>query len=122
MRAQTPSACTPQFIRRLFTLIVADEMGIMILDESAIWLSDGGPKADSDLFWANCRAHVAELVQRDRNHPSVFGWSVCNEALPVLRNVWHTPQGMLDHRLGTNERSGKIICLTNDLDARLDFR
>ena len=92
---------------------LADEMGVMILDESAIWLSDGGPKVDSDLFWVNCRAHVAELVQRDRNHPSVFGWSVCNEALPVLRNVWHTPQGMLDHCL-EQMSDWKNICLTND--------
>jgi len=58
---------------------MADEMGIMILDESAIWLSDGGPKADSDLFWKNCRSHVEELVKRDRNHPSVVLWSIGNE-------------------------------------------
>lgn len=76
---------------------MADEMGIMVLDESAIWASDGGPKADSDLFWTNCRTHITELVQRDRNHPSVFGWSVCNEVLPVLRGVWHTPETMVNH-------------------------
>jgi beta-galactosidase len=92
---------------------MADEMGILILDESAIWLSDGGPKADSDLFWSNCRAHVEELVKRDRNHPSVFGWSVCNEILPVLRNVWHTPQSMVDHCLD-EITVWKDICLTND--------
>ena len=92
---------------------MADEMGIMILDESAIWLSDGGPKADSDLFWSNCRTHVEELVKRDRNHPSVFGWSVCNEILPVLRNVWHTPPSMVDHCLD-EIRVWKDICLTND--------
>ncbi|HEX4121769.1 MAG TPA: glycoside hydrolase family 2 TIM barrel-domain containing protein [Verrucomicrobiae bacterium] len=92
---------------------MADEMGIMILDESAIWLSDGGPKADSDLFWANCRKHVAELVRRDRNHPSVFGWSICNEALPVLRNVWHTPQSMIDHCLDEMAAWAEI-CRTND--------
>ena len=92
---------------------MADEMGIMILDESAIWLSDGGPKADSNLFWQNCRTHVTELVKRDRNHPSVFGWSVCNEILPVLRNVWRTPQSMVDHCLD-EITVWKNICLTND--------
>ena len=92
---------------------MADEMGIMILDESAIWLSDGGPKADSDLFWQNCRTHVIELVQRDRNHPSVFGWSICNEILPVLRNVWHTPQSTVDHCLD-EITIWKNLCLTND--------
>jgi len=92
---------------------LADETGIMILDESAIWLSDGGPKADSDVFWKNCREHVAELVTRDRNHPSVFGWSVCNEILPVLRNVWHTPTNLIDHCLD-EITAWKNICLTND--------
>ncbi len=92
---------------------MADEMGIMILDESAIWASDGGPKADSDLFWRNCQTNVTELVRRDRNHPSVFGWSVCNEILPVLRNVWHAPQSMVDHCL--DEVSvWEAICRTND--------
>ena len=92
---------------------MADEMGIMILDESAIWLSDGGPKADSDVFWRNCRTHVEELIKRDRNHPSVFGWSVCNEVLPVLRNVWHAPDSMIDHCYD-EITAWKNICLTND--------
>jgi beta-galactosidase len=92
---------------------MADEMGIMILDESAIWASDGGPKADSDLFWQNSRAHVAELVKRDRNHPSVFGWSICNEILPVLRNVWHMPTNMVDHCFDEMV-AWKNICSTND--------
>lgn len=92
---------------------MADEMGILILDESAIWASDGGPKADSDLFWANCRAHVAELVRRDRNHPSVFGWSVCNELLPVLRNVWHSPPSLVDHCLDAISNWADV-CRNND--------
>jgi len=92
---------------------MADEMGVMILDESAIWASDGGPKADSDAFWANCRTHVDELVKRDRNHPSVFGWSICNEILPVLRGVWHTPQSMVDHCLDEIV-VWKDICVSND--------
>jgi hypothetical protein len=92
---------------------MADEMGIMILDESAIWLSDGGPKADSDVFWSNCRTHVMELVLRDRNHPSVFGWSICNEILPVMRNVWHMPQNMVYRGLDEMTAWG-AICRAND--------
>lgn len=92
---------------------MADEMGIMILDESAIWASDGGPKADSDLFWRNCQTNVTDLVRRDRNHPSVFGWSVCNEILPVLRNVWQAPQSIVDHCFDQIS-VWKDICHTND--------
>jgi len=78
-----------------FYLDVADEMGIMVLDETAIWASDGGPKLDSDAFWQDTKSHVAQLVTRDRNHPSVFGWSVCNEVKPVITNVFHGPPEML---------------------------
>jgi len=62
-------------------LDVADEMGICVLDETGIWSSDGGPKMDSDDYWVYCKKHVKSLVMRDRNHPAVFGWSVCNETL-----------------------------------------
>ena len=34
-----------------FYLDMADEMGICVLNETANWASDGGPKLDSDLFW-----------------------------------------------------------------------
>jgi hypothetical protein len=78
-----------------FYLDVADEMGIMVLDETAIWASDGGPKLDSEAFWQDTKTHVAQLVIRDRNHPSVFGWSVCNEVKPVVTNVFHGPPEML---------------------------
>jgi len=78
-----------------FYLDVADEMGVMVLDETAIWASDGGPKLDSEAFWQDTKAHVAQLVTRDRNHPSVFGWSVCNEVKPVIANVFHGPPEML---------------------------
>ena len=78
-----------------FYLDVADEMGIMVLDETAIWASDGGPKLDSEAFWQDTKTHVAQLVTRDRNHPSVFGWSVCNEVKPVITNVFHGPPEML---------------------------
>ncbi len=75
-----------------FYLDVADEMGICVLDETGIWSSDGGPKMDSDDYWVYCKKHVKNLVMRDRNHPSVFGWGVCNETLPVVINVLHAPK------------------------------
>jgi hypothetical protein len=79
-----------------FYLDVADEMGILVLDETAIWASDGGPKLDSDVFWKDTVSHVEQLVRRDRNHPSVFGWSVCNEVKPIVQNVFHGPPEMLE--------------------------
>lgn len=62
-----------------FYLDVADEMGVCVLDETANWGSDGQHKYDAPDFWRRCDDQVARLVLRDRNHPSVFGWSVSNE-------------------------------------------
>lgn len=60
-------------------LDVADEMGICVLDETAIWDSDAGHKYDSPDFWTRADDQVRRLILRDRNHASVFGWSVSNE-------------------------------------------
>lgn len=79
-----------------FYLDVADEMGILVLDETAIWASDGGPKLDDPNFWADTKSHVSGLVLRDRNHPAVFGWSVSNEVMPVVTNVMRNPPGVRD--------------------------
>lgn len=77
-----------------FFLDVADEMGICVLDESGLWASDGGPDMASETYWQNSETQVSHLVLRDRNHPSVFGWSICNEMEPVVRNVFHAPDSI----------------------------
>lgn len=79
-----------------FYLDVADEMGILVLDETAMWASDGGPKLNDPLYWQDSKQHLRELILRDRNHPSVFGWSVSNEIMPIVRGVMHNPPGMKD--------------------------
>ncbi len=79
-----------------FYLDVADEMGILVLDETAVWASDAGPKLDDSGFWQDTERHLAALVLRDRNHPSVFGWSVCNEMRPIIRSVLRNPPGLMD--------------------------
>lgn len=55
-----------------FYLDVADEMGICVLNETANWASDGGPKLDSELFWKASKEHLTRFVLRDRNHASVL--------------------------------------------------
>lgn len=77
-----------------FYLDMADEMGICILDETANWASDGGPKLDSEMFWQKSKEHLARLVKRDRNHASVFGWSISNENKPVILYVFNRPDLM----------------------------
>lgn len=58
---------------------IADEEGMLIVDETAIYGSSKTMQADHPDFIANCRAHVRRLVQRDKNNPSVIMWSVQNE-------------------------------------------
>jgi hypothetical protein len=60
-----------------YMLDVADELGFMVIDESAI----RGTSGDEDFVagLANMVGHVRALVLRDRNHPSVIRWSQCNE-------------------------------------------
>ncbi|XP_045773325.1 beta-glucuronidase isoform X3 [Maniola jurtina] len=54
---------------------MADEMGIMIIDEC--------PSVDTDIFTDTLlvkhKQSLTELIRRDKNHPSVIMWSISNE-------------------------------------------
>ncbi|WP_054955154.1 glycoside hydrolase family 2 protein [Paenibacillus dakarensis] len=62
-----------------YYLDIADEMGMLIVDETAIYGSSKSMAADHPDFIENCKAHVRRLVKRDRNHPSIILWSLQNE-------------------------------------------
>ena len=104
-----------------FYLDVADEMGILVLDETAVWASDGGPKLDHPAFWLDAERHLAALIHRDRNHPSVFGWSVCNEVMPIIRFIWRNPPGLMDE-LVRNYSIWADICGTRGRGSRKQIR
>jgi hypothetical protein len=60
-----------------YMLDVADELGLMIQDETAI---RGSNNRENFLTGRdNMLKHLADLVQRDRNHASVLRWSQSNE-------------------------------------------
>jgi glycosyl hydrolase family 2 len=61
-----------------YMLDVADELGLMIIGETAI----RGSNRDQDFSGGhdNMVAHARALVRRDRNHPSIVRWSQSNEA------------------------------------------
>ncbi|MGW6928599.1 RICIN domain-containing protein [Lentzea sp. NPDC054927] len=60
-----------------YMLDVADEMGLMIIGETAIRGSSG--KQDWIAGHDNMVNHARALVLRDRNHPAVIRWSQANE-------------------------------------------
>jgi len=62
-----------------YFLRIADEIGMLLVSETAIYGSGKSMAADHPDYIANCFEHVRNLVLRDRNHPSVILWSVENE-------------------------------------------
>ncbi|WNS44025.1 glycoside hydrolase family 2 TIM barrel-domain containing protein [Paenibacillus sp. MMS20-IR301] len=60
-------------------LRIADEEGMLIVDETAIYGSGKSMLADHPAYVENCRQHVRRLVRRDKNHPSIILWSLQNE-------------------------------------------
>ncbi|MHB8521010.1 MAG: glycoside hydrolase family 2 TIM barrel-domain containing protein [Limisphaerales bacterium] len=58
-------------------LDAADELGLYVEDEGSFCWVD---VADDLRLTPRIMQIIAELLARDRNHPSVFTWSVCNES------------------------------------------
>ncbi|MDR2495683.1 MAG: beta-galactosidase [Tannerellaceae bacterium] len=62
---------------------LADEMGLMVLDETALFGSSIRLNLEEDITWQRSEEHFRRLILRDRNHPSVVGWSAGNEMFAI---------------------------------------
>ncbi|MCU0858208.1 MAG: hypothetical protein MUC65_07385 [Pontiellaceae bacterium] len=62
---------------------LADEMGLMVLDETALFGSSLSLNFEEENTWERTARHIDGLVLRDRNHPSVIGWSAGNELFAI---------------------------------------
>jgi hypothetical protein len=62
-------------------LDAADELGLLIIDESAVYCRYDKYATQDERFWENYASHVRELALRDRNHPSLIMYSLENEIL-----------------------------------------
>ena len=58
---------------------LADEMGLLVLDETGVFGSNVRQNFAEAITWERYYDHLRRLVLRDRNHPSVVGWSAGNE-------------------------------------------
>jgi hypothetical protein len=61
-----------------YMLDTADELGLMLMGESAIRCS-GANSVDFVAGHDNMVSHVQAMVLRDRNHPAIIRWSQANE-------------------------------------------
>ena len=63
---------------------MADREGMLIIDEiPAVSLNFSGSEDDLAAKLNMCKQQLNELVERDKNHPSVIMWSVANEPFPA---------------------------------------
>jgi hypothetical protein len=65
---------------------VADETGMLIMHESAVWCNSRSYALADPRFWENFATHIQAQIKLHRNHPSVFAWSLENEILHVGGN------------------------------------
>ena len=100
-----------------FYLEVADEMGVCVLDESAIWASHCQFNYDEPVTWERFYDHVTSLIFRDRNYPSVMGWSVENEVRMALEPHFPSEETIAMVR----EKISKLLEIARELDPTRDW-
>jgi hypothetical protein len=62
---------------------VADELGLLLVEEMAVWCDAWNYRLADPVFWKNYADHVRAAIERDRNHPSIGMWSLENEMIHV---------------------------------------
>jgi hypothetical protein len=60
---------------------MADEVGLLVVEECAVWCDPWSYRLSDAVFWTNYSQHLTAAVKRDRNHPSIVLWSLENEIL-----------------------------------------
>ncbi len=69
-------------------MALADELGIVVLDEAFdMWLRSKTPYDYARFFPQWFKKDVASWVRRDRNHPSLLMWSIGNEIYDTHRDA-----------------------------------
>jgi beta-galactosidase/beta-glucuronidase len=62
-----------------YILDIADERGMMVIDESTIYARRYINKANKEAYMENCRKWIGPWIKARRNHPSIIIWSAENE-------------------------------------------
>jgi len=59
---------------------VADEVGLLMISEGAMWHDPYCTAYDNPTYWDNYAKMIHAMIQREKNRPSVIMWSMENEA------------------------------------------
>jgi hypothetical protein len=100
-------------------LELADEKGLMIVNESAAWCFGALYALENDAFWSNLRRMWETHIERDYNHPSFVIASVENE----LMLTGGAKRKNIEDRLANlgkyvKEISGRLIMFEGDFDPK----
>ena len=77
-------------------LSLCDEMGVFVWNECFDKWDGTAGLTEKDNLEESIARNLRQFVRRDRNHPSVFCWSIGNEIQPVLHDK--KPTGMTTER------------------------
>jgi len=93
-------------------LDIADEEGMLIIDESAIWASHCCFHYSMS-FIENCKEHIKQMILRDRNHPCVIVWSLENECVMAYRV---SADGAVENEEVLNSRLSLLLQYAKSID------
>lgn len=77
-----------------FVLDMADELGLMIIEESAIYARDYFDRNKKETYFQNCLKWIGPWIKDRRNHPSIVLWSAENE-MGAAYIKWFSDEEML---------------------------
>ncbi|HEY6991554.1 MAG TPA: glycoside hydrolase family 2 TIM barrel-domain containing protein [Bryobacteraceae bacterium] len=108
-----------------------DRHGILIQTEVPTWgpntFKGMGDEPDADIL-ENGREQLREMIARDRNHPSICSWGLCNEIGGQNPPAYHFAQHMLEeskrldpHRLCSYASHSLRSTPAKDVSGLMDF-
>jgi beta-glucuronidase len=108
-----------------------DRHGIFIQTEVPTWGPDTFKGMGPDPLPAlmqNGLEQLTEMIQRDRNHPSIFSWGLCNEingqnppAAEFARRMYHEAKRLNSHRMCSYASNSLQKNPAQDVSGIMDF-
>ncbi|MFQ5808344.1 MAG: carbohydrate-binding domain-containing protein [Armatimonadota bacterium] len=97
---------------------VADELGLMMIPEGAVWNDDYAYRIDDQAFWDNYATHLRRMASELQNHPSIVMWSLENEMYGGRLNDASPAKAQLVNlgRLMRQYDPTRLITYESDLD------